>query len=240
MQPLGKAAASLFQRICSLSKRLKGCFYRVYKSGNIWSFQDFFLPLHRLSENLEINMVINHDIIEELTEGNQEAFRIIFKAAYPQVRAFSKGFTKNDADADDIAQQVFIKLWTKRAILANVRNFETYLYTITKNTVLNHMASQKAFMVEISDIRNLPTGQTSPIEQIEASDLQLLIDMTVENMPPQRQAVYKLSRVEGLSNDQIAEKLGLQKKTVENHLNLALGEIRKVLKMFILLLLAWG
>ncbi len=240
MQPLVKAAASLFQRICSLSKWLKGCFYRVYKSGNIWSFQDFFLPLHRLSENLEINMVINHDIIEELTEGNQEAFRIIFKAAYPQVRAFSKGFTKNDADADDIAQQVFIKLWTKRAILANVRNFETYLYTITKNTVLNHMASQKAFMVEISDIRNLPTGQTSPIEQIEASDLQLLIDMTVESMPPQRQAVYRMSREEGLSNDQIAEKLGLQKKTVENHLNLALGDIRKVLKMFILLILAWG
>ena len=185
-------------------------------------------------------MLISQDLIEELTEGNQEAFRIIFKAAYPQVRAFSKGFTKNDADADDIAQQVFIKLWTKRAILANVRNFETYLYTITKNTVLNHMASQKAFMVDISDVRNLSTKNTSPLEQIEASDLQLLIDMTVENMPPQRQAVYKLSRVEGLSNDQIAERLGLQKKTVENHLNLALGEIRKVLKMFILLLLAWG
>ena len=185
-------------------------------------------------------MVISQDIIEELTEGNQEAFRTVFKAAYPQVRAFSKGFTKNDTDADDIAQQVFIKLWTKRAILANVRNFETYLYTITKNTVLNHMASQKAFMVDISDVRNLSTENTSPLEQIEASDLQLLIDMTVENMPPQRQAVYKLSRVEGLSNDQIAEKLGLQKKTVENHLNLALGEIRKVLKMFILLLLAWG
>ena len=185
-------------------------------------------------------MVISQDIIEELTEGNQEAFRTVFKAAYPQVRAFSKGFTKNDADADDIAQQVFIKLWTKRAILANVRNFETYLYTITKNTVLNHMASQKAFMVDISDVRNLSTENTSPLEQIEASDLQLLIDMTVENMPPQRQAVYKLSRVEGVSNDQIAERLGLQKKTVENHLNLALGEIRKVLKMFILLLLAWG
>ena len=185
-------------------------------------------------------MLISQDLIEELTEGNQEAFRTVFKATYPQVRAFSKGFTKNDTDADDIAQQVFIKLWTKRAILANVRNFETYLYTITKNTVLNHMASQKAFMVDISDVRNLSTENTSPLEQIEASDLQLLIDMTVENMPPQRQAVYKLSRVEGLSNDQIAEKLGLQKKTVENHLNLALGEIRKVLKMFILLLLAWG
>lgn len=184
-------------------------------------------------------MVISQDIIEELTEGNQEAFRKIFKATYPQVRAFSKGLTKNDADADDIAQQVFIKLWTKRAILAHVKNFDTYLYTITKNTVLNHMASQKAFTIDISNIRDLSTSTDSPLEQIEANDLQLLIDMVVEGMPPQRQAIYRMSREEGLNNDQIAEKLGLQKKTVENHLNLALGDIRKMLKMLILLLLAW-
>ena len=185
-------------------------------------------------------MIISQDIIEELTEGNQEAFRIIFKAAYPQVRAFSLGLLKNDADADDIAQLVFIKLWTKRAILAQVRNFDTYLYTITKNTVLNHIASRKALMIDITDIPNVSTDNVSPLDQIEAGDMQLLIDMVVENMPPQRQAVYRMSREEGLSNDQIAETLGLQKKTVENHLNLALGDIRKVLKIFILLFLGWG
>ena len=64
--------------------------------------------------------------------------------------------------------------------------------------------------------------------------------MVVENMPPQRQTIYKLSREEGLSNDQIAERLGLQKKTVENHLNLALGDIRNMLKILILLLYGWG
>jgi RNA polymerase sigma-70 factor (ECF subfamily) len=186
------------------------------------------------------NMIISQDIIEELTEGNQEAFRIIFKAAYPQVRAFSIGLLKNDADADDIAQLVFIKLWTKRAMLAQVRNFDTYLYTITKNTVLNHIASRKALMIDITDIPNVSTDNVSPLDQIEAGDMQLLIDMVVENMPPQRQAVYRMSREEGLSNDQIAETLELQKKTVENHLNLALGDIRKVLKIFILLLLGWG
>ena len=186
------------------------------------------------------NMIISQDIIEELTEGNQEAFRIIFKAAYPQVRAFSLGLLKNDADADDIAQLVFIKLWTKRAILAQVRNFDTYLYTITKNTVLNHIASRKALMIDITDIPNVSTDNVSPLDQIEAGDMQLIIDMVVENMPPQRQAVYRMSREEGLSNDQIAETLGLQKKTVENHLNLALGDIRKVLKIFILLFLGWG
>lgn len=186
------------------------------------------------------NMIISQDIIEELTEGNQEAFRIIFKAAYPQVRAFSLGLLKNDADADDIAQLVFIKLWTKRAMLAQVKNFDTYLYTITKNTVLNHIASRKALMIDITDIPNVSTDNVSPLDQIEAGDMQLLIDMVVENMPPQRQAVYRMSREEGLSNDQIAETLELQKKTVENHLNLALGDIRKVLKFFIMLLLGWG
>ena len=186
------------------------------------------------------NMIISQDIIEELTEGNQEAFRIIFKAAYPQVRAFSLGLLKNDADADDIAQLVFIKLWTKRAMLAQVKNFDTYLYTITKNTVLNHIASRKALMIDITDIPNVSTDNVSPLDQIEAGDMQLLIDMVVENMPPQRQAVYRMSREEGLSNDQIAETLGLQKKTIENHLNLALGDIRKVLKFFIMLLLGWG
>ena len=185
-------------------------------------------------------MIISQDIIEELTEGNQEAFRIIFKAAYPQVRAFSLGLLKNDADADDIAQLVFIKLWTKRAILAQVRNFDTYLYTITKNTVLNHIASRKALMIDITDIPNVSTDNVSPLDQIEAGDMQLLIDMVVENMPPQRQAVYRMSREEGLSNDQIAETLGLTQKTVENNLNLALGDIRKVLKIFILLFLGWG
>ena len=182
---------------------------------------------------------ISPSIIEKLTEDSQEAFKTIFKATYPQVWNFSKCLTKDDADADDIAQQVFIKLWTKRAVLTNLRNFDTYLYTITKNTVLNHIASKKAFMVDVSDVRDISAGNVSPIEQMEANDMQLLIDTVVNNMPPQRQTIYRMSREEGLTNDQIAEQLGLQKKTVENHLNLALGEIRKALKILIFLLLGW-
>ena len=69
----------------------------------------------------------------------------------------------------------------------------------------------------------------SPHEDLIAKDLQLLIDMVVETMPPQRKLIYQLSREVGLSNPEIAEKLQLSKKTVENHLNLALKELRKVL-----------
>ena len=150
------------------------------------------------------------------------------------------GFIKNEADAEDVVQAVFIKLWTKRAMVSKVENMDSYLYTVTKNTVLNQLASRKATTIDIQSLREIRNNEATAQEQIEAQDLQLLIDMVVENMPPQRKTIYKMSREEGLSNDEIAERLGLQKKTVENTLNLALGQIREMLKILILLLLSWG
>ena len=173
------------------------------------------------------------------TKYKEDYFECTIEMAYPKVHAFSLGFTKNEADAADIAQLVFMKLWVKRNMLANVQNFDTYLYTITKNTTLNHIASRKTFSVDIATVREMAAGNASPQELVEADDLQLLIDMVVDNMPSQRQAIYRMSREEGLSNEQIAEKMGLQKKTVENHINLALRDIREMLKILILLLTTW-
>ena len=70
-------------------------------------------------------MTIIRDMIDELVAGSHKAFHTVFKATYPKVHAFSLGFTKNEADAADIAQLVFMKLWVKRNMLANVQNFDT-------------------------------------------------------------------------------------------------------------------
>ncbi len=183
---------------------------------------------------------ISRDDLEELAAGSHQAFQRVFYATYPKVRAFALGFVKNEADAEDISQTVFIKLWMKRASIGKVQNMDTYLYTVTKNAVLNHLATRRPLTIDILSLRGIGNSEATAQEQIEAKDLQLLIDMIVDNMPPQRQTIYRMSREEGLSNDEIAERLGLQKKTVENHLNLALGYIRKMLKILILLLLNWG
>ena len=183
---------------------------------------------------------ILHDVLEEMAAGSHQAFQKVFYATYPKVHAFAMGFIKNEADAEDVVQAVFIKLWTKRAMVSKVENMDSYLYTVTKNTVLNQLASRKATTIDIQSLREIRNNEATAQEQIEAQDLQLLIDMIVENMPPQRKTIYKMSREEGLSNDEIAERLGLQKKTVENTLNLALGQIREMLKILILLLLSWG
>ena len=183
--------------------------------------------------------LIDKDTIDALAMGSRQAFQQVFSVFYPKVHAFALGFIKNEADADDIAQMVFINLWTKREKLQGVENLDGYIYTVAKHTVLNFIASRRV-TIDIDCIAEPVTAGASPQEQIEASDMKLLIDMIVANMSPQRQTIYRMSREQGLNNDAIAEKLGLQKKTVENHLNLALGDIRKMLKILILLLLSWG
>ncbi len=185
-------------------------------------------------------MDIKKETINKLVMGDQRAFHEIFRAAYPKIYAFVLGFIKDTDEAEDIVQTIFIKLWIKRERLAKVNNLNSYLYSISKNTILNHLASKKVFTLDIAQVKDLEANDTSVLHAIEAQDLQLLIDMIVENMPPQRQAIYRMSREEGLSNEEIAQRTGLQKKTVENHLNLALGDIRKMLKIFILLLTHWG
>ena len=184
-------------------------------------------------------MEVDEEIITSLAQGSHSAFHKVFTAFYPKVHAFASGFLKNSHDADDVCQTIFIKLWTHREALTGVRDLDAYLYTIAKRTVLNHFASHKATTIDILAIRNIKADNPSAQELIEAQDLQLLISMIVENMPLQRQTVYKLSREQGLTNDEIAERMHLQKKTVENHLNLALRDIREVLKILILLLLNW-
>ena len=93
--------------------------------------------------------------------------------------------------------------------------------------------------IDIDSLSDSFSNATSPLDDVVAKDTQLLIDMVVENMPQQRQMIYRMSREQHLKNDEIAQRLGLQKKTVENHLNLALKEIKKAVYLMILLPWHW-
>lgn len=105
--------------------------------------------------------------------------------------------------------------------------------------ILFSIISQLKKVSRFTSEDNVPeiSDEYTPYDKLIAKDLQLLIDMVVNEMPPKRKMIYKLSRIKGLSNEQIAEKLGIQKKTVENHLNIALNELRDALALSILVYL---
>lgn len=185
-------------------------------------------------------MTISKDTVERLTLGDRDTYHSVFKKAYPKVYSFAFGFLKNREDAEDIAQTVFIRLWTKRTNLEGIDNLDAYLYVMTKNCVLNFLSQRKVYITDISEMYNTIANTASPEEIIEERDLKLLIDMVVGNMPSQRQSVYRMSREERLTNEEIAQRMGLQKKTIENHLNLALKDIRGAMMFLFFILTNWG
>lgn len=183
-------------------------------------------------------MTDEKSLLEQFVTGDHAAFRELFMRYHLKVHYFVLGLVKSERDAEDLTQDIFLKLWTHRTRLTEVRTFGPYLYVLAKHTVFNYIESRMINLEDIQKVRedNVQFSET-PYEELVAKDLRLLVDMIVETMPQQRKKIYRMSRNEGLSNTEIAEKLQITKKTVENHLNLALKELRNaVLTMLIVMM----
>lgn len=171
--------------------------------------------------------------LQAISRGDHEAFRHLFMCYYPRVRFFILGLIKTESEAEDLAQDVFVKLWTIREKLTEIDSFGAYLYVLAKHATLNYIEQKQVKMYGLSAFTPEEEVEVTPYEELLARDLQLLVDLVVASMPTQRRTIYRLSREEGLSNAEIAEKMQLTKKTVENHLNLALKELRNAVLLAI-------
>lgn len=155
---------------------------------------------------------------------------------FRKIRYFIASMVKSDSVGEELAQDVFVRLWQSREALVDVRSPEAYIHRMARNAALNYLRHK--YVVDNFTSEFAETDSASLEEDIFVRDTELLIRMTVKRMPPQRRRVFEMSRHEYLSNDDIAQQLGIAKKSVENHLNLALREIRKVLAVWLIVLLS--
>ena len=180
-------------------------------------------------------MTDEKSILEQFAAGNHTAFRELFMRYHLKVYYFVLGLVKSESDAEDLTQEIFLKLWTHRSRFTEVRTFGSYLYVLAKHTAFNYIESRRVNLVSLERAGE-EDGERSdtPYEDLVAKDLRLLVDMIVETMPPQRKMIYRMSREQGLSNEKIARELNISKRTVENHLTQALADIRKILLLVIM------
>lgn len=180
--------------------------------------------------------------IEAVSKGDEQAFKALFLHYFPRIKGFISGILQNGEEAEDISQDIFVSMWQNRDRLTGIDNLNAYLFRIAKNTVFRHIERSLLFKdyQEQQTERSLlfPTNNDSIEEEIYAKELEYLISIAVEKMPSQRKRIYQMSRMEGLSNEEIAERLVISKRTVENHLTLALADIRKLIGFFIITY--WG
>jgi RNA polymerase sigma-70 factor (ECF subfamily) len=169
------------------------------------------------------------ECLKQVSTGDREAYKRLFDYYYPKVNVFLVKLLHDTDVSEDISQDIFVRIWLMRNILTEINSFGAYLYKMTRNSALSYLRKKKC---DTTPIESLDVAEDYAIDEAYiAKEKQYRIEQIVNQMPIRRRKVFVLSRMEGLSNSEIAEKLNISTKTVENHLNLALREIRQTLSI---------
>jgi len=161
----------------------------------------------------------NIELLTKLRNGDQLAFAQIYNQYRSKMYAYANTLCKSPETAEEIVQEVFIRLWQKKEQINTDLNFSAYIKKVTLNHVLNHLkkvAREKSLQVEvfqyIDSIRN--TTEDNLLEK----ELLKTYDEAIALLPPQKKIIYQMSRNEEMTHDQIAKQLNISKNTVKNHM----------------------
>jgi RNA polymerase sigma-70 factor (ECF subfamily) len=171
------------------------------------------------------------ELFLNLSTGDVNAFTEIFNFYEPRLYPFVLKMTKSETIAEEVVQEVFIKLWTNRESATLIEDPKRYIFRMASNQTISHLRS-KARQSRLTKAIALTNDDESRVteETLELKEVQALVNEAVEKLPTQRKLIYKLSRQQGLKNDEIAEQLGLSISTVKNQLTEALRTIKDHLK----------
>ena len=181
-------------------------------------------------------MVVIEDkvLVARLKEGDKVAFKLLFERYYPLFISFALRLLKDESTAEDLIQNVFLKVWVGRENLNEEKNFKNYLLVSIRNEIYQYF--RYAFRNDDTDECPEVVDTSINIEtELSAKELQYQVTDIIAKMPSRRREIFSMSRNEKLSNKEIAAKLGLSVRTIEKHIENALADIRKHLPVSMLI-----
>lgn len=165
----------------------------------------------------------NTSFIEKLRKNDPSVMDDLFAVYHKKLYYFAFAYLKNEEDSMDIVQEVFIKIWKNRLNLLTDSNFDSYIFSISKNTIISVFRRRateikyRDFFSEKEIINSLDTE-----EQVNYEMLNERYNELVNKLPPKRKEIFLLSRKDGLSHKEISQLKKISCKTVEDHINKAL------------------
>ncbi|MCE3226415.1 MAG: polymerase sigma-70 factor [Bacteroidetes bacterium] len=158
-------------------------------------------------------------------------FEDLFKTHYSALCNLAYNITKNEEAAEDIAQDVFLKMWQRRNNLQDIVNIKSYLFRAVANASIDYLKNNK------NVIRLNPNDDVQPSadgeDAVIRKELEARIERALRLLPPKCRAIFVMSRHEGMKYKEIAEQLGISVKTVENQMGIALEKMRNELKPYL-------
>ena len=173
-----------------------------------------------------------------ISNRHNSKFVSVFLDYYPKVCAFVSSIVMDREAAEDIAEDIFVRILESSIDLSVARNIESYLYIVSRNAALDYLKKNSMLSHDLNE-RVTSYGNSSSEETIIEQELLKYVNLIIEGMPEQRRKVFVMSKVEDMSNDEISESLGITKRTVESHLYQAIREIRSKVKILVVVMVIY-
>ena len=170
------------------------------------------------------------ELVTLLKQGDEQAFAQIYKRYADKLAGFAGSKLYSLDDARDILHDIFVKLWEGREQLHITSNLQSYLFAVIRHRIIDKIRKNITREEYASAVQSIAITYDADAEkQVELKELKQIIGNSLDQLSPRIKEIYKLSREEGLSNREIAEKLDLSEQTVKNQLSAALKHLRQTL-----------
>lgn len=189
--------------------------------------------LCKLPDLQDMPHVLNNEseLLHMLASGDQHAYKVIFEHYWDPVYSTALLLTKSPDLAEDIAQDIFTMVWEKRSGMAAVGKFEGFLFVAARNMIytrLRKLASGDAYRQHILNCFR-EQDETWANGRAEFKELESTILEAIQQLPPQQQKAFKLSRFEGMRHEDIAITMGVSRITIKSYIVQAIATLRKTL-----------
>lgn len=167
------------------------------------------------------------ELVLLLTQDDEAAFSELYVRYKDKLRYFCLSLLKSGEEADDIVQEIFIRIWESRSFINPDLSFSSFLYTLARNRILNYFRDADIDMKvkQILALKN-PTEENIIESDMIYAEYKNMLYEAIETLSPQRKKIFNMSREENLSHKEIAAQLGISVNTVQEHISESLRSIK--------------
>lgn len=183
-----------------------------------------------------------HDeLFVRFQKGDDTAFPLLFYESKDKLYSFLFDLTKSKEIAEDMVQNVFLKIWYDRQKFVEVNNFNAYIFRTARNMAIDYIRkyARETYPLTLLHENSLAHDDRDPHDQFIYKELSNKIKVAIDNLPPQQKKVYLLHTEQGLKHDEIAVLMNLSTSTIRNHLMHALSSLRNALSQPLFLFLVF-
>lgn len=180
------------------------------------------------------------ELVDQIRRGESKAFELVFNLYGENLVRYAATIVKTMDEAEDVVQQLFVSIWAKKESFGINTSLKNYLYKAVYHSCLNKIKQvnvRQDYAVYYSQVAN--DHAAGATQELERKEVYTVVEKAIDELPEQCRLIFRMSRFEQLKYQEIADKLGLSVKTVENQMGKALKHMRVRLKDYMYILIIY-